>query len=111
MAARTKAIVAKVRTTTLPKTTKLVEAKAQEAVSYDGFSGKYWRQLPTYNPLERIIRMIKRRTRVAGALPDSHSAPMLAAARFWYLTSPNRGRQRFTAMENSLAPARQRVAA
>jgi hypothetical protein len=33
------------------------------------------------NPLERIMREIRRRTRVAGAFPDGQSALNLAAAR------------------------------
>jgi hypothetical protein len=41
----------------------------------------HWRQIRTNNPLERIIREIRRRTRVVGAFPDGHSALMLSAPR------------------------------
>lgn len=44
------------------------------------------RSLPTNNPLERLIREIKRRTKVAGSFPDGNSALMLVAARLRYVT-------------------------
>jgi transposase-like protein len=34
----------------------------------------HWRRIRTNNPLERIIREIRRRTRVVGAFPDGESA-------------------------------------
>ena len=37
--------------------------------------------MPDNNPLERILREIRRRTRVIGAFPDGQSALNLAAAR------------------------------
>jgi putative transposase len=38
-------------------------------------------RIPTNNPLERLLREIRRRTRVVGAFPDGQSALNLAAAR------------------------------
>jgi putative transposase len=38
-----------------------------------------WRRIRTNNPLERILREIRRRTRVVGAFPDGQSALNLAA--------------------------------
>ena len=37
-----------------------------------------WRRIRTNNPLERILREIRRRTRVVGAFPDGQSALNLA---------------------------------
>ena len=37
--------------------------------------------IPVNNPLERLLREIRRRTRVVGAFPDGESALNLAAAR------------------------------
>jgi transposase-like protein len=37
--------------------------------------------IPVNNPLERLLREIRRRTRVVGAFPDGQSALNLAAAR------------------------------
>lgn len=37
--------------------------------------------MPVNNPLERLLREIRRRTRVVGSFPDGESALNLAAAR------------------------------
>src|SRR5262249_49586459 len=44
-----------------------------------------WRRIRTNNPLERILREIRRRTRVVGAFPDGQSALNLAAARLRHI--------------------------
>lgn len=54
------------------------------------------RQIRTNNPLERIIREIRRRTRVVGAFPDGHSALMLVAARLRHIASTKSRKQRET---------------
>src|SRR5262249_14538111 len=41
--------------------------------------------IPVNNPLERIMREIRRRTRVVGAFPDGQSCLNLAAARLRYI--------------------------
>jgi len=41
---------------------------------------EHWTRIRTNNPLERIMREIRRRTRVVGAFPDGNSALMLVAA-------------------------------
>ncbi|MFI4879858.1 MAG: transposase, partial [Steroidobacterales bacterium] len=104
-------IVTKLRAMKLPKAAELVESKAQETMTYYAFPSNHWRQLRTNNPLERIIREIRRRTRVVGAFPDGHSALMLVAARLRHIASTRWGRRRYLAMENLLNPIREEVAA
>jgi hypothetical protein len=58
----------------LPKAAELVAGKGHETLTYFSFPSNHWRQIRTNNPLERIIREIRRRTRVIGAFPDGHSA-------------------------------------
>ncbi len=41
--------------------------------------------IPVNNPLERIMREIRRRTRVVGAFPDGQSCLNLAAARLRHI--------------------------
>ena len=41
--------------------------------------------IPVNNPLERIMKEIRRRTRVVGAFPDGRSCLNLAAARLRYI--------------------------
>src|SRR4029077_3626065 len=84
-------VVGKRKAMRLTKAAELVEAKAHETLSYFAFPSNHWRQVRTNNPLERIIREIRRRTRVVGAFPDGHSALMLVAARLRHIASTKWG--------------------
>ena len=86
------------------KAAELVEAKAHETPTYFAFPSNHWRQVKTNNPLERIIRELRRRTRVVGAFPDGHSAVMLVAARLQHIASTKWGKRRYLAMETLLNP-------
>jgi putative transposase len=97
-------VIAKLRTMRLGKAAELVEAKAHETLTYFAFPSNHWRQVRTNNPLERIIREIRRRTRVVGAFPDGHSALMLVAARLRHIASTKWGKRRYLAMETLFAP-------
>ena len=55
---------------------------------------------------ERIIREIRRRTRVVGAFPDGNSALMLVAARLRHIASTKWGKRRYLVMEKLLNPAK-----
>jgi transposase-like protein len=97
-------VIAKLRVMRLPKAAELLEAKAHETLTYFAFPSNHWRQVKTNNPLERIIREIRRRTRVVGAFPDGHSALMLVAARLRHIASTKWGKRRYLAMETLLNP-------
>ncbi|MCP4389661.1 MAG: IS256 family transposase, partial [Gammaproteobacteria bacterium] len=49
----------------------------------------HWRKIRTNNPLERIMKEIRRRTRVVGAFPDGQSCLNLAAARLRHIARTN----------------------
>ena len=51
-----------------------MEAAVEETLSYYAFPEEHWRRIRTNNPLERILREIRRRTRVVGEFPDGQSA-------------------------------------
>jgi putative transposase len=59
----------------------VAEAGVAETLTYYTFPEEHWRRIRTDNPLERLLREIRRRTRVVGAFPDGQSALNLAAAR------------------------------
>ena len=44
-----------------------------ETLTYYAFPDIHWQKIRTNNPLERIMREIRRRTRVVGAFPDGQS--------------------------------------
>ncbi len=63
------------------------------------FPPEHWRQIRTNNPLERIMREIRRRTRVVGAFPDGQSALMLVAARLRHIAGTRWGTRRYLDMD------------
>ena len=67
----------------------------EETMGYTDLPREHWRSLRTNNPLERIIRETRRRTRVAGAFPDGNSALMLVAARLRHIAGTNWGNKRY----------------
>jgi putative transposase len=101
------AVVFKLREMKLGKAAELVAAGIEETLSYMHFPREHWRNLRTNNPLERVIREIRRRTRVVGSFPDGQSALMLAAARLRHIAGTKWGSKRYLDMsrlsENSLA--------
>jgi transposase-like protein len=67
--------------------------------------------MPVNNPLERIIREIRRRTRVVGAFPDGPSALMFLAARLRHIASTRWGKRHYLAIEALFNPVYQEAAA
>ena len=64
----------------------LVQESIYETISFYYFPSEHWRKIRTNNPLERILKEVRRRTRVAGAFPDGESALMLIGARLRHIT-------------------------
>jgi putative transposase len=94
------AIVAgKLRKMKLGKAAKMVEESVEETLSYYAFPSEHWKRIRTNNPLERIMKEIKRRTRVVGAFPDGNSALMLVAARLRHIAGSRWGLKRYLKME------------
>jgi transposase-like protein len=110
-AAREKArsVASKLLEKKLPKAAKILMEGVEETLSYYAFPREHWRRLRTNNPLERLNREIRRRTRVVGAFPDGQSALMLVCARLRYMSGTKWGLCRYLNMEHlSLLEAEQR---
>ena len=60
---------------------------------------EHWRQIRTNNPLERIMREIRRRTRVVGAFPDGQSALMLVGTGLRHIAGTRWGTRRYLDMD------------
>ena len=75
----------------LSSAARLVREGIEETLSYMHFPREFWRRIRTNNPMERIMREIRRRTRVVGCFPDGHSALMLVAARLRHIASSKWG--------------------
>jgi len=83
----------------LTKAAELVRDGAEETLRYYAFPREHWRQLRTNNPLERIMREIRRRSRVVGCFPDGNSALMLAAARLRHIAGTRWGTKKYMNMK------------
>lgn len=92
-------IVEKLSKMKLKKASKTVEEGIQETLSYYSFPREHWRYLRTNNMLERVLKEIRRRTRVVGSFPDGNSALMLAAARLRHVSGTSWGARRYMNME------------
>jgi len=93
------AVVAKLEGMRLAKAAKIVRGGAEETLRYYFFPREHWRSLRTNNPLERLNKEIRRRTRVVGCFPDGRSALMLVAARLRHVTGTKWGSRRYLNMD------------
>lgn len=78
-------VVEDMRRHKLGKAAELIETHIDETLSYYSFPDSHWLKIRTNNPLERIMKEIRRRTRVVGAFPDGKSCLNLAAARLRHI--------------------------
>jgi putative transposase len=83
------AVVTDPRRQKMTKAAALVEESIGETLTYYAFPDIHWRKIRTNNPLERIMKEIRRRTRVVGAFPDGQSCLNLAAARLRHIAGTN----------------------
>jgi transposase-like protein len=70
-----------------------------ETLTFYDFPTSHWQRIRTNNPLERIMKEIRRRTRVVGAFPDSNSALMLVGARLRHIAGTKWGTRRYLNMD------------
>ncbi|GAB5414325.1 MAG: IS256 family transposase [Congregibacter sp.] len=100
-AARDKArrVVEELRRMRLGKAADLVAAKIDETLAYYAYPPTHWIKLATNNPMERIMREIRRRTKVVGAFPDGESAVMLVGARLRHIASTSWGTRKYMSMD------------
>lgn len=74
------AVIEKLEGMKLPRAAQIVREGVGETLSYIDFPREHRRCIKTNNPLERLNREVRRRTRVVGAFPDGQSALKLVAA-------------------------------
>ena len=99
-------VISKLHDMKLGKAAKIVEEGVAETLSYMAFPREHWTRIRTNNPLERIMREIRRRTRVVGAFPDGTSALMLVAARLRYVAGTRWGTRKYLDMTRLAEHAR-----
>jgi len=90
--------VAKLGRMKLAKAAKIVRDGYAGTLSYYSFPEEHWVRIRTNNGLERIMKEIRRRTRVVGSFPDGQSVLMLAAARLRHTAGTKWGECRYLDM-------------
>ena len=73
------------RTLAATEDDRTVEESIGETLTHYAFPDSHWIKIRTNNPLERIMKEIRRRTRVVGAFPDGQSCLNPAAARLRHI--------------------------
>ena len=110
---KAKAVQAKLEAMRLSRAAQVVAEGVHETLAYMSFPREHWSRIRTNNMLERVMREIRRRTRVVGNFPDGKSALMLVGARLRHVagtrwgTRPSMDMTRLTEQEAeaALSPA------
>ena len=97
--AKAEAVATKLENMKLGQAAAIVRAGVDETLSYMAFPREHWTRIRTNNMLERIMREIRRRTRVVGNFPDGRSALMLVAARLRHVAGTRWGSRQYMDME------------
>lgn len=63
-----------------PKAAALMDGAKEEVLAFRGFPTPHWRKIWSTNPLERVNKEIKRRTKVVGIFPGETSAIRLVGS-------------------------------
>jgi putative transposase len=92
---KAEAVIKKLKAQKLNKAAQIVRDGISDTIAYYDFPDAHWRRIRTNNPLERILREVRRRTRVVGAFPDGNSALMLVAARLRHIAGTRWGTRRY----------------
>jgi putative transposase len=95
----------------LARAANIIREGIKETLSYYRFPREHWRRIRTNNPLERIMKEIRRRTNVVGCFPDGNSALMLVAARLRYIAGTKWGIRQYLKMDRIEEQARELEAA
>jgi putative transposase len=101
VAAKEKAMAAveKLKAMKLRDAAETVFTGIDETLTYMDFPREHWVRIRTNNALERILREVRRRTKVVGNFPDGKSALMLVCARLRYVVSTAWGDKRYLNMK------------
>lgn len=97
---KTQQVLEKLEGMRLKAARSIVEKGIEETLCFYAFPQEHWRKLRTNNPLERIMKEIRRRTRVIGSFPDGKSAIMLVGARLRHVASTKWGTRKYMNMED-----------
>ncbi len=101
-------VAAKLKGMKLAKAAAFVRESVAQTLAYMSYPREHWLRIRTNNPLERVMKEIKRRTKVVGAFPDGNSALMLSAARLRHVAGTRWGTRKYLDMNRLYELERER---
>ena len=96
---KSKDVIKKLQAMKLKAAAELVEGSVHETLAYYGYPPQHWLKIKPNNPMERLLKEARRRTKVVGAFPDGNSALMLVAARLRHVSSTHWGTRKYMNMK------------
>ena len=78
---KAKDVCAKLRNMNLDKLASFIESSLEEVLTYMDFPREHWKRIRTNNIMERLMKEIRRRTRVIGCFPTNQSAILIVCDR------------------------------
>jgi transposase-like protein len=103
-------VAEKLRGMKLSRAAEILREGIEETLRYYRFPREYWLRIRTNNPLERIMKEIRRRTSVVGCFPDGNSALMLVAARLRHIAGTKWGLKQYLKMDRLTDQAKESAA-
>jgi putative transposase len=97
--AKSKYVIEKLKAMKLTAAAGLVEASIHETFAYFGYPPQHWLKIKTNNPMERLLKEARRRTKGVGAFPDGNSALMLVSARLRHVSTTTWGTRKYMNMK------------
>jgi putative transposase len=97
--AKSKYVIEKLKAMKLTAAAGLIEASIHETFAYFGYPPQHWLKIKTNNPMERLLKEARRRTKVVGAFPDGNSALMLVSARLRHVSTTTWGTRKYMNMK------------
>lgn len=96
---KAKEVIETLKTMKLRTAAALVDSAVGETFTYYAYPPQHWLRIKTNNPMERLLREVRRRTRVVGAFPDGHAALMLVSARLRHVSGTRWGTHKYMNMQ------------
>ena len=96
---KAKEVIETLKTMKLRTAAGLVDNAVNETFAFYAYPPQHWLKIKTNNPMERLLREVRRRTRVVGAFPDSHAALMLVSARLRHVSGTKWGTHKYMNMQ------------
>jgi transposase-like protein len=95
---KSKDVIKKLKAMKLKAAAELLENSVHETFAYYAYPPQHWLKIKTNNPMERLLKEARRRTKVVGAFPDGNSALMLVSARLRHVSSTTWGTRKYMNM-------------